>query len=193
MVIASELRPGMALRIQDQIYKVLDVEACAGTAKMGGTVRTRLSNVHSGRLWDHSFRPLQRLETVHLEKRAIEFLFSDTAYCVFQRLDSFEQVEIPCASLGIAGKFLQPGTDLPAEFFGEELIGIDLPGTLDACVRTTAPATRSQSESDRKEATLENGLTVQVPSFVAPGDWVSIDLKTGRYVERVRAQHKKSA
>lgn len=193
MVTASDLRTGMALRVSDQIYKVIEVESCAGTAKMAGTVRTRLSNVHSGRLWDHSFRPLQRLEIVHLDKRAIEFLFSDTVYCVFQRLDNFEQVEIPCAHLGLAGKFLQPGIELPAEFFEDELVGVELPGTLEARVQTTAEPARSQQDSGRKEATLENGIVIQVPLFVAPGEWVSVDMKTGRFVERRRSEHAKSA
>lgn len=193
MVTASELRTGMALRIDHQVYKVMEVEARAGTAKMGGTVHTRLANVRSGRLWEQSFRPLERLDNVELEKRALEFLYSDGSNCVFQRLDNFEQVEFPSSSLGLAEKLLQPGTEVPAEFFEGEPVNVVLPGTLDARVKSTAPPARSQQDSGRKEATLENGLTIQVPLFVAAGEWVSVDAKSGRYVERVRVQHKKSA
>jgi elongation factor P len=191
MVTASELREGMALRIDRQVYRVLEVEAKAGAAKMGGTVRARLSNVRSGRVWDQHFRPLERLEDVELEKRKVEFLYSDGANCIFQRLDSFEQVEFPAVSLGLAEKLLQPGTEVPAEFFEGEPISVVLPDTVEARVVTTAPPMRSQQDSARKEATLENGLIIQVPLFVAPGELVSIDLRTGRYVERVRTQHKK--
>ena len=193
MVTASELRTGMALRIDHQIYKVMEVEARAGAAKMGGTVHTRLSNVRSGRLWEQSFRPLERVDNVELEKRALEFLYSDGSNCVFQRLDNFEQVEFASSSLGLAETLLQPGTEVPAEFFEGEPVSIVLPGTLDARVKSTAPPARSQQDSGRKEATLENGLTIQVPLFVAAGEWVSVDVKNGRYVERVRVQHKKSA
>ena len=181
----------MALRIDQQVYRVLEVEAKAGAAKMGGTVRARLSNVRSGRIWDQHFRPLERLEDVELEKRKVEFLYSDGANCIFQRLDSFEQVEFPAASLGLAEKLLQPGTEVPAEFFEGEPISVVLPDTVEARVVNTAPPARSQQDSGRKEATLENGLIIQVPLFVAPGELVSIDLRTGRYVERVRTQHKK--
>lgn len=191
MVTASDLRDGMALRIDEQIYRVLEVEAKAGTAKMGGTVRARLSNVHSGRLWDQHFRPLERLEDVELEKRKVEFLYSDGNNCIFQRLDNFEQVEFPSESLGLAEKLLPPGAELNAEFFQGEPIGVVLPGAVEARVTMTAPPLRSQQDSGRKEARLDNGLTVQVPLFVAPGEVVSIDLKTGRYLERVRALHKK--
>lgn len=72
-------------------------------------------------------------------------------------------------------------------------MSIALPGTLEARVKSTAAPSRSQQDSGRKEAVLENGLAIQVPLFVAPGEVVSVDLKTGRYVERVKTQHKKSA
>jgi elongation factor P len=121
----------------------------------------------------------------------VEFLYSDGANCIFQRLDSFEQVEFPAASLGLAEKLLEPGTEVPAEFFEGEPISVALPDTVEARVVTTAPPARSQQDSARKEATLKNGLVIQVPLFVAPGELVSIDLRTGRYVERVRTQHKK--
>ena len=191
MVTASELREGMALRIDHQIYRVIDVESRAGAAKMGGTVRARLSNVHSGRLWDQHFRPQERLDDVELEKRMLEYLYSVGGSTVFQRLDTFEQVEFPSESLGLAEQFLQPGMEIPAEFFEGEAVSVVLPDTVEARVKSTAPPARSQQDSGRKEATLENGFTIQVPLFVAPGEIVNVDLKTGRYVERVRTQHKK--
>jgi len=191
MVTASELRTGMAIRIDRQVYRVIDVESKAGTAKMGGTVKARLSNVHSGRSWDQHFRPLERLEDVELEKRKVEFLYGNGDCCVFQRLDNFEQFEIPTEGLGLVEELLQPGTEIPAEFFDSEPVSVDFPQTLEARVISTAPPTRSQQDSGRKEATLENGLRIQVPLFVASGEIVSIECKTGRYLERVRTQHKK--
>lgn len=191
MVLASELRQGMALRIDRQVYRVAEVESRMGAARMGGTVCARLANVRGGHLWDQHFRPTERLEDVELEKRKLEFLYSDGSDCVFQRMDTFEQVTFPAVSLGLAAQLLQPGTEVPAEFFESEPIGIVLPDTVEARVRSTAPPARSQQDSGRKEATLENGLTVQVPLFIAPGELVSIDSRTGRYVERVRTQHKK--
>ncbi len=191
MVIASELRPGMALRIEKQVFKVLEVEVKAGAAKMGGTVRAQLSNVRSGRLWDQHFRPQERLEDVPLEKRKAEFLYSDGDSCIFQRLDSYEQIEFPSASLGLAEQLLPPGTEVQAEFFEGEPISVVLPDSVEARVVTTAPPQRSQQDSGRKEAKLDNGLTVQVPLFIGPGELVSIDVSSGRYLERVRTQRKK--
>lgn len=193
MVTASELRDGMAIRIDRNVYRVLEVESKAGAAKMAGTVRVRLSNVHSGRLWDQHFRPQEKLEDVELEKRRLEFLYSDGVQCIFQRLDSFEQVEFPATALGWAEKLLQSGAEVTAEFFEGEPIDLALPPTMEAHVQSTVPPARAQQEAARKDATLDNGMHVQVPLFVAPGETVAIDVKTGRYVERVRALHKRGA
>ena len=192
MVSASELRAGMALRLDRHVYRVLEVESKAGSAKMLGTVRVRLSNVRSGRLWDQHFRPLERLENVELEKRKIEFLYGDGTSCVFQRLDNFEQVEFPTESLGLAEKLLPSGTEVQGEFFEGDPISIVLPDSVEARVKTTTHPSRGQQDTSRKEATLENGMKIHVPLFIGPGEAVRIELKTGRYVERVSA-HKKSA
>lgn len=193
MVTASELRTGMGLRMEGRVYKVLEVEARSGTAQMSGSVNARLSNVRSGRIWDQHFRPLEKLDNVELDKHRIEFLYAEGENCVFQRLDSYEQIEFPTAALGMAARCLESGAEVTAEFFGEEAIGLDLPDTVEARVRETAAPARSQPDSGRKEAVLENGFRVQVPLFVGPGEMVRVDLKTGRYVERIRAQHRKSA
>ncbi len=193
MVTAADLRQGMAVRIDQQVYRVMEVESRAGAAKMGGTVRARLSNARSERIRDQHFRPQERLEDVEVEQGRLEFLYGDESTCKFLRLDSFEQVECPSAGLGLAQKLLPPGTEVSAEFVEGELISIDLPDTVEARVISTAPPARTQQDSGRKEAKLENGLTLQVPLFIAPDEMVSVDLKTGRYVERVRAQHRKGA
>lgn len=193
MVSASDLKVGMALRLEGQIYRVLEAESKAGAAKMLGTVRVRLANVRSGRLWDHHFRPLERLENVELEKRKVEFLYSDGRSCVFQRLDNFEQVELAAEHFGMAEKLLASGTELQAEFFEGAVISVDLPDTVDARIKTTAPPSRGQQDTSRKQAVLDNGMSIQVPLFMGPGEAVRIDVKTGRYVERVSTQHKKLA
>src|SRR5215467_11873665 len=100
MIAASQLREGMALRIHKQIYKVLEAEAKAGAAKMGGLVKTKLRNAASGRLWEPHFRPDERLEDLELERQVMEFLYRDAGNCVFMNPDNYEQEEIPAAIVG---------------------------------------------------------------------------------------------
>lgn len=193
MVIASDLREGVVIRIEGQVYKVLEVESKAGAAKMGGVVKTKLINVRSGRLWEPHFRPQEKLEDLELERRNMEFLYADGGTCNFMRPDTYEQIEIPNAIVGPGEKFLQPGMALPVEFFAGEPISVVFPDVVDARVATTAPPSHSQQESAWKEATLENGLTIRVPLFIAPGELVRVEVRTGRYVERARAERKRSA
>jgi elongation factor P len=193
MVIASELKAGTVIRIEGQIYKVLEVESKAGAAKLGGVVKTKLGNVATGRMWEPHFRPQERLEDLELERQTMEFLFGDAEMCTLMNPENFEQIEVPRAVLGPAEKFLQPGMQLPVEFFEGRPISAVFPDIVEARVATTAPPLHGQQDSTWKKAILDNGLEIRVPLFVAPGETVRVDVRTGHYVERVRADRKRSA
>ncbi len=192
MVIASDLREGMVLRIDGQIFRVLEVQARGGAAKMSGVVKTKLFNVKSGRMWEPHFRTQEKLEDLEVERRNMEFLYSDNESCTFMRPDTFDQLAIAHALVGPARDFLQPGMELPVEFFEGDPISVVVPDIADARIATTAPPSRSQADSAWKEAILENGMAVRVPLFIAPGETVRIEIKTGRYVERAH-DHKRIA
>lgn len=193
MINASELRAGMALRIEGQIYRVLEVESKAGAAKMGGVVKAKLLNARSARGWEPHFRPQERLEDLQLERRTLQFLYMDEDNCTFMRPDTFEQIEVPSAILGEARNFLQSGMELPVEFFENEPISVVLPDVAEARVARTASPSHSQQDSAWKEAILENGLAVRVPLFIAAGETIRVDVKAGRYVERARVERKRTA
>jgi elongation factor P len=193
MVIAYELKVGMFIRIEGQIYKVFEVEAKAGAAKLGGVVKTKLSNVATGRMWEPHFRPQERLEDLELERHTMEFLFGDAEMCTLMNPENFEQIEVPRSTLGPGEKFLQPGMQLPVEFFEGQPISAVFPDIVEAHVARTAPPIHAQQDSTWKAATLDNGLEIRVPLFVAPGETVRVDIRTGRYVERVRSERKRIA
>jgi elongation factor P len=193
MVIAAELKAGMALLLEGRIYKVLETEFKAGSAKLDGVVKTKLSNVRSGRLWEPHFRPLERLETLEIERRTLEFLFSDRERSTFMDPESFEQFEVPAEVLGPGGAFLESGMMLPVEFYAGEVIGVLVPDVAEARVGSTAPASHAQQDSAWKEAVLENGLVLRVPLFVGPGDTIRVDVRDLRYLGRGRSERKRSA
>jgi len=193
MVIASDLRPGMVVRFEGQAYKVLAVDAKAGAAKMGGVVKVTLSNILSGRELEHHFRPQERLEESELERQNMEFLYSGEDSATFMNPVTFEQVEIPSEMLGSAEPFLQPGMALPMEFFEGKPVNVILPQFVEVKVATTAPPIHAQQDSAWKAATLENGMEIKVPLFIGPDETVRVDVKTGRYMDRVRQEKKKGA
>ncbi len=160
---------------------------------MSGVVKTKLRNVTSGRMWEPHFRPDERLEDLELEQQTMEFLFSDADSCTFMNPENFEQIEVPRAILGMAEQFLQPGMQLPVQFFEGRPISAVFPDVVEARVASTAPPAHSQQDSTWKEATLDNGIRIRVPLFIAPGEMVRGEVKTGRYVERARGERKRSA
>jgi len=192
VIIASQLREGMAVRLQGEVYKVLESETKAGGGQMGGVVKTKLRNVISGRLWEPHFRTDERLEDLQLDKHSMEFLYSDSDNAYLMNPTTYEQVEVPLAVLGPSEKFLTPGMTLPVEFFESRPVSVIFPPSVEARVADTAPPVHAADDNAWKEATLDNGVKLKVPLFVAPGETVRVDLKTGKYLERVR-EKKKSA
>jgi len=193
MLIATDLKEGMAIRLEGQIYKVLEAESKAGTAKLGGVVKTKLSSVPSGHIWEPHLRPQERIQEVPLERRLMEYVFSSADACTFMNLDTFEQIEVSKTVVGPGEVFLQSGMQVPLEFFEGQPLAVIFPETVELHVKNTAAPAHAQQETAWKDAKLENGLTVQVPMFVGPGEVVRVEVKTGRYVERVRAERKRGA
>jgi len=143
VVIASDLRDGMAVRIEGQVFKVLEVEVKAGGGQLGGVVKTKLRNVSSGRFWEPHFRPDERLEDLELERQTMEFIYGDPDNCVFMNQNTYEQVEVPRAVVGSLEKFLEPGVRAGVEFFDGQPISIELPPVIEARVAETAPPIHS--------------------------------------------------
>lgn len=190
VITASQLKAGIAVRIEGQVYKVLQAESKAGAGQQGGVVKTRMSNLVSGRVWEHNFRPDERLEEFEIERQAMEFLYSDAQNSVFMNPETFEQVEIPTASIGAGTEFLKEGMQLPVEFFEGQPVSVAMPESVEVRIADTAAPAHAQQDSTWKEATLENGIEVRVPLFIGPGELVRIDVQTGRYIERVREKKK---
>ena len=123
----------------------------------------------------------------------MEFLYSDADNSTFMNPETFDQVEIPRAILGPAERFLKPEMKLPVESFDGQPISIVFPAVVEARVADTAPPVHSQQDNTWKEATLDNGLQIRVPLFIARDEVVRMEVETGRYLERVRAERKRGA
>lgn len=190
MITASQIRAGMALRVEGQVYKVLQVDVKAGAGQQGGTVKMQMRNVESGRLWEPHFRPDLRIEDLAVERNNMEFLYATGGEYVFMNPVTFEQVEIPAAVLGDAARFLKEGSSIPVEFFDGKPISVTFPEFVELRVADTAAPAHGQQDSTWKEATLDNGVQIMVPLFIATGEMVRVNVETGRYLERVREKKK---
>ena len=101
--------------------------------------------------------------------------------------ETFDQVALSGDELGDAAQWLAPGLKIQAEFYDGQPIGIDLPPSLELLVTQTEPTMKGATVSNvNKPATLENGITIQVPPFINEGDRIRVDPIEGRYIERAK-------
>ena len=193
MISAMDLKPGMAIRRDGRIYKVMLAEFKAGAGQLGGLVKTKLRDIANGRFLEPHLRPDERMEDLELERRPMEFLYGDTENATFMNTGTFEQMEIPRAVAGPAGKFLAPELIVTVEFHEGRPVNMIFPPVVEALIADTAPAVHAQHDSTRKQATLENGAVIMVPLFIEKGETIHLDLENERYVDRVRVAHKRGA
>lgn len=191
MVVASQLRPGMALKVGGDLFKVVESTFHVGQGKMPGSVHAKLRNVLKGTFKELRFRPEERLEDTQFEKQEMEFLYSDTDSATFMNPKTFDQVSIPLEAIGEAEKFLKPEMAIPVEFSDGQPVSIVFPEAVEIKVETTAQPVHQQQDNTYKYATLENGLEVMVPHFIKPGEIVRIEVATRKYIDRVRTDAKR--
>ncbi len=184
MVKATQLRPGMIIRHNGDLYSVFSVEHRTPGNKRG-SMQTKMRNLRSGAIIDHRFRAEEFLERAILDEVEFEYLYADGEGFHFMNTQTYEQIHLGRDVLGDAMNYLVPNTLLKVEFFESRPIGVALPDTVDLKVVHTEPTVQKATASAvMKPAQLETGLTIQVPPFINEGDTVRVDTTEARYVQR---------
>ena len=191
MILASELKIGVVLRLEGELYKVITSEYHAGGGKMGGVAHAKLQNLKTGTFWERRFRPDEKLEKVELDRVTMEYIYQEGDDFYFMHPETFEQVPVARQAIGAAERFLQPEMQMPVQFFEGKPVTIIFPDFVELKVSTTAQPVHTQQDNVLKPATLENGMEVLVPQFIKPGEHVRVDVQSGKYLERVRHDEKK--
>jgi elongation factor P len=189
MINASDVKAGMALRIDDKIFKVLEAIRHTGSGQMHGFVELKLKDMRFGHFVDRRFKHTERFDEVELVKRHMEFLYADAAGCWFMDPNTFEQVSIPKASVGHLENFMKEGMPIAVELIGDEPVAIQFPHVVEMKIVATGSGIRGGQDNTMKAATLENGVEILVPQFVETGELVRVDTEKLKYIDRV--MHKK--
>jgi len=182
---ASELKPGRAVEIDGNLFVVVKVDHVK-PGKGGAFAATKLKNVKTGQNVEKRFRSTEEVTGVNLDKREIEYLYSDSQGAVFMDNETFEQITIGEDLLGDALLYIKPNTTVTGMFYEGNPISLELPGTVDLAVKETAPQVKGATATNQlKEAELETGLKARVPPFIENDDVVRINTDTGEYLSRV--------
>jgi elongation factor P len=182
---ATQLRPGMVIQHEGQLYTVFSVDHRTPGNKRG-SMQTRLKNLRTGTMIDYRFRAEEFVDRAILDEVEFEYLYSEGDDFHFMNTENYEQMQMTRDELGETVFYLIPNTKVKVEFFEEKAIGVDLPDTMDMKVVSTEPTLQKATASAvMKPATLETGLVINVPPFVNEGDRVKVDTTEARYVQRV--------
>jgi elongation factor P len=186
MVKATQLRPGMVIQLEGDLYAIFSVEHRTPGNKRGA-MQTRMRNLRTGAIIDHKFRAEDSVDRAIVDEIEFEFLYSDGEGHHFMNLESYEQLALGRDVLGDAVEYLTPNLAVKLEFYDGKAIGVQLPDTVDLAVVETEPGIQKATASSvMKPAKLETGLTIQVPPFINIGDKVRVDTSEGRYVQRAQ-------
>jgi elongation factor P len=190
MITASQLRAGLVIRFEGQLYKVLLADYHPGQGKMGGVAHSRLKNLATGTLWEHSFRADLKLEEADAEKTPMDFLFEDGGECTFMNPVTFEQIALPAALIGPQARLLEPQMRVQIEFVEGSPVNVVLPDVLEVRVEETAPPSHQQVDSVWKPARLTNGAEIMVPQFIKTGEVLRLDVANMKYMDRAKTAAK---
>jgi len=184
---ASQLKKGNVVSINGAPHRVSSIDVSSPTARGGNTIyRVKFYGVTTGQNIDQSFKSNDILEEMILDRRAITFLYSDPESYHFMDSENFEQYSLTPDQLEEQRDYLVENMEgLFALLLNGEIVAIEIPAAVDLEIMETAPMIKGATATSRsKPATLSNGHVVQVPEYMAPGDWVRINTETGKFMAR---------
>ncbi len=152
----------------------------------GNTImRMKLKDVRSGSTFDDTYRPEDKFEQAVIETVTAQYLYSMDGIANFMNNETYEQYEIPVEQVKDELLYVLENTDVKIQFYGTEVIGIQLPTTVVLEVTETQPSIKGATVTGSgKPATMETGLVVNVPDFVEAGTKLEINTQTGEYLKR---------
>ena len=184
MYATTDFRKGLKIEVEDTPYEIVDFQHFK-PGKGGAMVRTKLRNILTGRVQDITFRSGEKVEKPDLETRDMQFLYRENDDLFFMDMTTYEQIQMPSSSTGGKEGFLKDGQECRVLLYNARPLDIDIPLTLVLQVTDTEPGAKGDTVSNvTKPATLETGITVQVPLFVNVGDKIKVDSRSREYIGR---------
>jgi elongation factor P len=186
MINATQIRKGMIIKVEDELYKVLGISHIT-PGKGQALMQTKLRRLNDQTQHDIRFRSKERVEQVYLETLEMEYLYPEGSEYVFMNTETYDQMRLSKDVLGTGVHYLIPNVVFSIEMYEGKPVGVNPPMTTELRVEKTAPYLKGATQSaSNKPATLETGLTLNVPQFIKEGDIIRIDTRDDKYLERAK-------
>ena len=183
MISGSELRKGIIIEEEGKLYQVIDYQHIK--MKRTALAKVKLRDITAGHTIERSFQSDEKLTRVRLDFRRMQFLYHDGDLYYFMDEESYEQTPLTTGQLGDALNYLKEGMTVDVSSYKGDLVGIELPITVELQVIETSPGFKGDTATaGNKPAKLETGITIQVPLFINEGDIIKVDTRSSTYLER---------
>ena len=183
---ATQIRRGMVIVFENDPCRILEFRHHT-PGNLRAMVQAKLKNLRTGSSFEHRFRAADTIERASMETHDLEFLYKGGDTYHFMNTENYDQLEMDDEMLGDNAQWMQPGMKIMAEYYDGRPIGIDLPQYLVLEIVETAPVMKSATKTaSTKPARLENGVSVNVPEFIATGERIKVNPTTGEYMERAK-------
>ena len=184
MISATQMRPGMVIKFNNELYSIFSVNHRT-PGNLRGFVQAKMRSLRTATMTEHRFSSEDKVERAQLDEQEMEYLYDDGEYYYFMNTETYEQMHLTRDLLGDATQYLIPQLHVKVEFHEGKPISVELPATVDMLVVETEPGMRGATVSNvTKPAKLETGLVVQVPPFITEGEKIRVNTAEGTYQER---------
>jgi elongation factor P len=187
MYSTAEFKKGLKIELDGVPYAIADFQHVK-PGKGGAFVRTKLKSLLTGRVLDQTFRSGEKVKRPDLVERDMQYLYreGDDNFCMMDN-QTYEQIMLTAEQVGDALLYLTENMDVSILFFNQQPVAVEVPLFVELEVVQTEPGVKGDTAAGgTKPATLESGLTVQVPLFISEGERIKVDTRTGAYIERVK-------
>ena len=184
MASANDLRRGMAINYNGDICVVLDSQHRT-PGNLRAFVQATLRSIRTGKSSDVRFNSSERIEPIPMVTTKMEFSYKDGQDFVFTNPENYETVTLNPEIVGDAKNYLVENGTVTVTFVEEKVVSVEMPSSVIIAVTDAPEGIRGDSANNvQKSATLETGISIQVPLFIKTGEKIKVDTRTGKYMER---------
>ena len=184
MITAGDFNKGITVEWDGGVWNIVDFQHVK-PGKGAAFVRTKIKNVMTGSVIEHTFNPTDKMPKAIIETKEMQYVYNDGDLYYFMDVESYEQLPLSKDQVEDAIPYVKEGTNVTVRFFKGKPFSVEAPNFVELQVTDTEPGFRGDTATGTtKAATVETGYTLNVPLFVEIGDMLRIDTRTGEYMSR---------
>jgi elongation factor P len=184
MLSAGDFRNGLTFEMDGNVFSIIEFQHVK-PGKGAAFVRTKIKNAITGAVVERTFNPSDKYPIAYVERKDMQYLYSDGELYYFMDKESFEQLPLNAEKLGDNFRFVKENMDCKVLSFKGNVFGVEPPTFVELQIVETDPGFKGDTATNAtKPAKLETGASIRVPLFISEGDKIRVDTRTGEYMER---------